>query len=87
MNRGSCTLRPFHSMLLVSCLSQQAPQQGAQVASVPCKKPLLLTDSMLVRQLDEHFLLWHTAKEWVTHFSSMLSEYDATENEVKLVLL
>ena len=72
---------------LVSCLSQQAPQQGVQAATVPHKKPLLPTDSVPVRPLDERFLQQHTAKEWVTHFSSMLSEYDATENEAKLVLL
>ena len=42
---------------------------------------------MPVRPLDEHFLLWHTANKWVTHFSSVLSEYDAMENEVKLILL
>ena len=71
---------------LVSCLSQQAPQQCAQAAAVPHKKPLPPTDSMPVRPLDEHFL-WHTANEWVAHFSSVLSEYDATENEAKLVLL
>ena len=72
---------------LVSCLSQQAPQQCAQAATVPHKKPLLPADSMPVRPLDERFLQWHTANEWVTHFSSMLSEYDAMENEVKLVLI
>ena len=63
---------------LVSCLSQQAPQQCAQAAAVPCKKPLLSTDSMPVRPLDECFLLQHMANKWVTHFSSMLSEYDTT---------
>ena len=72
---------------LVSCLSRQAPQQGVQAATVPHKKPLLPTDSVPVRPLDERFLQQHTAKEWVTHFSSMLSEYDATENEAKLILL
>ena len=72
---------------LVSCLSQQVPQQGAQAATVPCKKPLSPTDSVPVRLLDKCFLLWHTADEWVAHFSSMLSDYDATENEAKLVLL
>ena len=63
---------------LVSCLSQQAPQQCAQAVTVPHKKPLPPTDSMPVRPLDERFLLWHTANKWVTHFSSMLSEYDTT---------
>ena len=42
---------------------------------------------MPVRQLDKCFLLWHTADEWVAHFSSMLSEYDTMENKVKLILL
>ena len=32
-------------------------------------------------------MLWHTADEWVAHFGRVLSEYDATENEVKLILL
>ena len=72
---------------LVSCLSQQAPQQCAQAAIVPCKKPLLPMDSVPVRPLDERFLQWHTADEWVAHFSSVLSEYDAMENEVKIILL
>ena len=63
---------------LVSCLSRQVPQQCAQAVTVPHKKPLLSTDSMPVRPLDECFLLWHTANKWVTHFSSMLSEYDTT---------
>ena len=40
-----------------------------------------------MRPLDEHFLQWHTADEWVTHFSSVLSESDTTENKAKLVLL
>ena len=71
---------------LVPHLSQLAPQQCAQAAMVPCKKPLP-TDSVPVRLLDKHFLQWHTANEWVTHFSSMLSEYDAMENKAKLVLL
>ena len=71
---------------LVSCLSQQAPQQCAQAAAVPCKKSLLPPDSVPVRPLDEHFL-WHTADKWVAHFSSMPSEYDAMENKAKLVLL
>ena len=51
------------------------------------KKPLLPADSVPVRPLDEHFLQQHTADEWVTHFSSVLSEYDTMENEVKLILL
>ena len=72
---------------LVSCLSRQAPQQCAQAAVVPCKKPLPLTDSVPMRLLGECFLQWHTANKWVTHFSSMLSEYDAMENEAKLVHL
>ena len=72
---------------LVSCLSQQAPQQCAQAAAVPHKKSLPPADSVPVRPLDEHFLLRHTAYEWVIHFSSVLSEYDATENEAKLILL
>ena len=72
---------------LVSCLSRQAPQQCAQAAAVPRKKPLPPADSVPVRPLDECFLLRHTADKWVAHFSSMLSECDATENEVKLVLL
>ena len=72
---------------LVSCLSRQAPQQCAQAAAVPHKKPLPLADSMPVRPLDKCFLQWHTADKWVTHFSSVLSESDATENKAKLVLL
>ena len=52
-----------------------------------CRKPIPSPDSVSVRPLDEHFLQQHTAKEWVAHFSSMLSEYNATENEMKLVLL
>ena len=72
---------------LVSCLSRQAPQQCAQAAAVPRKKPLPPADSVPVRPLDERFLQRHTANEWVAHFSSMLSEYDAMENEAKLVLL
>ena len=72
---------------LVSCLSQQASQHGAQAATVPCKKPLSPTDGMPVRLLDECFLLRHTADKWLAHFSSVLSEYDAMENEAKLVLL
>ena len=72
---------------LVSHLSQQAPQQCAQAAKVPHKKPLPPTDSVPVMPLDERFLLWHTANEWVTHFRRLLSEYDAMENEAKLVLL
>ena len=51
------------------------------------KKFLLPPDGMPVRLLDECFLLQHTSNEWVTHFCSMPSEYDATENEVKLVLI
>ena len=42
---------------------------------------------MLVRQLKECFLSQHMINKWLTHFSSMLSEYDATKNESKLVLL
>ena len=72
---------------LVSCLSRQAPQQCAQAAVVPHKKPLPPADSMPVRPLDECFLQWHTADEWVTYFSSVLSEYDTMENKVKLILL
>ena len=40
-----------------------------------------------MRQLDKCFLSQNMVDEWLTHFSSMLSEYDATENESKLVLL
>ena len=54
---------------------------------MPHKKPLPPTDSVPVRLLDECFLQWHTANKWVAHFSSMLSEYDAMENEAKLILL
>ena len=72
---------------LVSCLSWQAPQQCAQAAVVLHKKPLPPADSVPVRPLDKCFLQQHTANKWVTHFSSMLSEYNAMENEVKLVLL
>ena len=72
--------------LLTQYLSPLAPQQGAQAAAVPHKK-LPPPDSMPVRQLDKHFLSQHTVDKWLTHFSNMLSEYDATENESKLVLL
>ena len=72
---------------LVSCLSQQAPQQCAQAAMVPHKKLLPPADSMPVRPLDKRFLQWHTADKWVAHFSSVLSEYDTMENKAKLVLL
>ena len=71
---------------LVSCLSQQAPQQGAQAAVVPHKKPLPPADSVPVRPLDKCFLQQHTANKWVTHFSSVLSEYNTMENKAKLVL-
>ena len=73
--------------LLAQYLSPLAPQQGAQAAAVLHKKKLPPPDSMPVRQLDKHFLLWHMVNKWLTHFSNVLSEYDATENEVKLVLL
>ena len=73
--------------LLAQYLSPLAPQQGAQAAVVPCKKKLPPPDSVPVRQLDKHFLLQHTVDKWLTHFSNVLSEYDATENESKLVLL
>ena len=72
---------------LVSCLSQQAPQQCAQAAAVPRKKSLPPADSVPVMPLDKCFLQRHTADKWVAHFSSVLSEYDATENEAKLILL
>ena len=72
---------------LVSHLSWQAPQQCAQAAKVPCKRPLPPTDSVPVRLLDERCLQRHTADKWLAHFSSVLSEYDATENEAKLVLI
>ena len=73
--------------LFAHYLSPLAPQQGAQAAAVPRKKNLLPPDSVPVRQLDERFLSRHTVDEWLTHFGSMLSEYDATENKSKLVLL
>ena len=73
--------------LLAQYLSPPAPQQGAQAAAAPCRKNLPPPDSMPVRQLDEGFLSRHMVDEWLTHFDSVLSEYDATENEAKLVLL
>ena len=73
--------------LFAHYLGPLAPQQGAQAAAVPCKKNLPPPDSVPVRQLDERFLSRHTVNEWLTHFGSMLSEYDATENKSKLVLL
>ena len=51
------------------------------------RKKLPPPDSMPVRQLDKHFLSQHTVDKWLTHFSNMLSEYDAMENKLKLVLL
>ena len=73
--------------LLAQYLSPLAPQQGALAAAVPHKKKLPPPDSVPVRQLDERFLSRHTVDEWLAHFSNVLSEYDATENEAKLVLL
>ena len=73
--------------LLAQYLSLPAPQQGAQAATVPRKKNLPPPDSVPVRPLNEHFLSQHMVDEWLTHFDSVLSEYDATENEAKLVLL
>ena len=73
--------------LFAHYLSPLAPQQGAQAAAVPHKKNLPPPDSVPVRQLDECFLSRHTVDKWLTHFSSVLSEYDAMENKLKLVLL
>ena len=73
--------------LFAHYLSLLAPQQGAQAAVVLHKKNLPPPDSMPVRQLDECFLLWHMVDKWLTHFGSVLSEYDAMENEAKIIFL
>ena len=73
--------------LFAHYLSPLVSQQGAQAAAALHKKNLPPPDSVPVRQLDECFLSRHMVNEWLTHFSSMLSEYDAMENELKLVLL
>lgn len=74
------------SKMFTQYLSPFVVQHGSQAATTQCRKLLRNPDSVPVRELDECFLLWHTVDEWFTHFDSAVDEYDATENEKKLIL-